>query len=241
MQEAFSARLHQYEETVRSHAEVNEAANEAGSCGPNPRVSRAQHCGSQVAAAGEERVCAAHQAGDMTDFAPCLPSEDMAAEDILGRLEQFLEGAAGVSGATTDASSFSLDAEKLLAILQGTKHDLSVCASDDGASTASVDESECLDSDGDVSGGSHSIAFTSGPCQAPTVHDGGPSFMEEYMQHLDDEMLQKTGEKPAGVSIDMSCVANLLEAVEQNAGGPGAADGLLGMLGLRLPHGAGEQ
>ena len=59
--------------------------------------------------------------------------------------------------------------------------------------------------------------------------------MAEYMQHLDEELKQNTSDDLKGVSVDMSCVADLLQSVEAGTGQPGAADGLLGMLGMRVP------
>lgn len=63
----------------------------------------------------------------------------------------------------------------------------------------------------------------------------GESFMEEYMHHLDEELKENASEKLKGVDVDMSCVADLLKSVEEGGGQPGAADGLIGMLGMRLP------
>jgi hypothetical protein len=63
----------------------------------------------------------------------------------------------------------------------------------------------------------------------------GDSFMAQYMQHLDEELNQSVTEKLKGVDIDISCVADLLKSVEESAGQPGAAEGLIGMLGMRLP------
>jgi hypothetical protein len=60
-------------------------------------------------------------------------------------------------------------------------------------------------------------------------------FMSEYMQHLDEELNENSIEKLKGVDIDMSCVADLLRSVEEGSGQPGAAEGLIGMLGMRLP------
>ena len=63
----------------------------------------------------------------------------------------------------------------------------------------------------------------------------GETFMAEYMHHLDEELKESATEDVQGVSVDMSCVADLLRSVEEGTGQPGAADGLIGMLGLRLP------
>jgi hypothetical protein len=60
-------------------------------------------------------------------------------------------------------------------------------------------------------------------------------FMSEYMQHLDEELNENSIEKLKGVDIDMNCVADLLRSVEEGSGQPGAAEGLIGMLGMRLP------
>lgn len=60
-------------------------------------------------------------------------------------------------------------------------------------------------------------------------------FMADYMQHLDEELNENVTGKLNGVNVDMGCVADLLKSVEESAGQPGAADGLIGMLGMRLP------
>lgn len=210
------------------------------------------------------------------------------AEDLIGRLSQFMEGAAGLSGAKPQPSSFSLDFNSLMALLKphagvqegeedsGDDDELSeepcsdepdsdddsnfdeneftvapehsskrnvsnaaVCATSDAAGTSCAKDEVKEDLRGD---GATCVLLDGKPDTTPVRagQNGGKqpegSFMAEYMAHLDEELNENATEKLKGVDVDLSCVADLLKSVEEGAGQPGAADGLIGMLGMRLPE-----
>lgn len=148
---------------------------------------------------------------------------EMSAVDIMDRLSRFFDSGATLTGARANPSSFSLNADRVLQALHGG----------DNLWTNEADSEE-------ESGGSSADTEEVPSESTETLNDessrrGHDGFMQAYMDQLESEISTNSG-RDSHVNVNMETVANLLKSVTEGSGThPGAAHGLFGMLGVRVP------